>query len=222
METNIDPATGIIVKSDQTGRIRYTPEYKRKVLADFESSSLSATVFAKQCGIKYPTLAAWIGMQKRVIKQHREGTLRLSSLPRLPLPPTDRRWKFNYSGAVVRASDVEQTRLLPALARDHLGLDPLNGAAFLFTNKYPASSRSSTSMELDIGSSQNVLKKAISVGRRISKVTAASLCARGMTTSPTGCSHFINSPPSPASSTSRRNSKKPATSVHASLPASFF
>ena len=96
METNIDPATGIIVKSDQTGRIRYTPEYKRKVLAAFESSSLSATVFAKQYGIKYPTLAAWIGMQKRVIKQHREGTLRLSSLPRSPLPPTDRRWKSNY------------------------------------------------------------------------------------------------------------------------------
>ena len=97
METNIDPATGVIVKSDQTGRIRYTPEYKRKVLAAFESSSLSATVFAKQCGIKYPTLAAWIGTQKRVIKQHREGTLRLSSLPRLHHPAADRRWKFNYS-----------------------------------------------------------------------------------------------------------------------------
>jgi hypothetical protein len=29
METNIDTAAGVIVKSDQTGRTRYAPEYKR-------------------------------------------------------------------------------------------------------------------------------------------------------------------------------------------------
>jgi transposase-like protein len=66
METNIDRSVGTIVKSDQTGRIRYTPEYKREVLAAFESSNLSAPeVFAKQCAIKDPTLAAWIGARKR-------------------------------------------------------------------------------------------------------------------------------------------------------------
>jgi transposase-like protein len=65
METNSDQAAGVIVKSDQSGRTRYTPQYKREVLAAFESSSLSAPVFARQCGIKYPTLAAWIGAQKR-------------------------------------------------------------------------------------------------------------------------------------------------------------
>ena len=42
METNIDQAVGVIVKSDQTGRTRYTSQYKREVLAAFESSSLSA------------------------------------------------------------------------------------------------------------------------------------------------------------------------------------
>ena len=47
METNIDPAAAVIVKSDQTGRTRYTPEYKREVLAAFESSALSAPVFAR-------------------------------------------------------------------------------------------------------------------------------------------------------------------------------
>ena len=65
MENNIDQADGVIVKSDQTGRTRYTPQYKREVLAAFESSSLSAPIFARLCGIKYPTLAAWIGAQKR-------------------------------------------------------------------------------------------------------------------------------------------------------------
>jgi DNA-binding transcriptional regulator YiaG len=69
METNIDPAAGVIVKSDQTGRTRYTSEYKREVLAAFESSALSAPVFARQCGIKYPTLAAWIG-GKRSTEPH--------------------------------------------------------------------------------------------------------------------------------------------------------
>ncbi len=41
METNIDPAAGVIVKSDQTGRARYAPEYKREVLAAFECSTFS-------------------------------------------------------------------------------------------------------------------------------------------------------------------------------------
>ena len=45
METNIDQAAGVIVKSDQTGRTRYTPQYKLEVLAAFESSSLSAPAF---------------------------------------------------------------------------------------------------------------------------------------------------------------------------------
>ena len=65
METNIDQAAGVIVKSDQTGRTRYTTQYKLEVLAAFESSSLSTPAFARQCGIKYPTLAAWIGARKR-------------------------------------------------------------------------------------------------------------------------------------------------------------
>jgi hypothetical protein len=49
-----------IVKSDRTGRTRYTRQYKQEVLAAYGSSSLSAPVFAAQCGIKYPTFAAWI------------------------------------------------------------------------------------------------------------------------------------------------------------------
>ena len=65
METNIDPAADVIVKSDQTGRTRYPTQYKLEVLAAFESSSLSAPVFARQCEIKFPTLAAWLRARKR-------------------------------------------------------------------------------------------------------------------------------------------------------------
>jgi hypothetical protein len=65
MASIIDPSTGPIVKSDRAGRTRYTVQYKREVLDAFESSSLSAPVFARQCGIKYPTFAAWIAGRRQ-------------------------------------------------------------------------------------------------------------------------------------------------------------
>jgi transposase-like protein len=118
METNIDQAAGVIVKSDHTGRTRYTSEYKLEVLAAFETSSLSAPDFARQCGIKYPTFAAWIAARKRDGRQGRRGdgpaflvaevSAALGGLAlevRLP------------GGAVVRASDAEQIRLLAVLLR---------------------------------------------------------------------------------------------------------
>jgi hypothetical protein len=53
METITTPPTGVIVRSDSAGRTRYTSQYKAEVLAAYQRSSLSAPVFAKQCGIKY-------------------------------------------------------------------------------------------------------------------------------------------------------------------------
>ena len=65
MQTNSDPSTGIIIKSDRSGRVRYTDEFKREVLAAYESSSLSGPDFARQCGVKYPTLTAWVSSRRR-------------------------------------------------------------------------------------------------------------------------------------------------------------
>jgi len=65
MSSIIDPSTGSIVKSDRIGRTRYTRQYKQQVLAAFESSRLSAPLFAAHCGIKYPTFAAWTTAAKR-------------------------------------------------------------------------------------------------------------------------------------------------------------
>lgn len=53
-----DHPTTSIIKSDRTGRTRYTRQYKQEVLAAYEASSLSAPQFAAQCGIKYPTFAS--------------------------------------------------------------------------------------------------------------------------------------------------------------------
>ena len=118
METNIDPAAGVIVKSDQTGRTRYTPEYKREVLTAFESSSLSAPVFARQCGIKYSTLAAWIGVRKRGDQTALRGNTPAFLVAEVASSANGPVLEVQLpGGAVVRASDTEQIRLLAALLR---------------------------------------------------------------------------------------------------------
>jgi hypothetical protein len=37
MQINSAPSTGIIIKSARSGRVRYTDEFKREILATFES-----------------------------------------------------------------------------------------------------------------------------------------------------------------------------------------
>lgn len=118
METNIDQASGVIVKSDQTGRTRYTSEYKREVIAAFESSSLSAPAFARQCGIKYPTLAAWIAGRKRDDQTSPRGNTPAFLVAEVASSIHGSALEVQLScGAVVRASDTEQIRLLAALLR---------------------------------------------------------------------------------------------------------
>lgn len=58
-------ATTSIVKTDRTGRTRYKEQYKAEVVEAFAASGLSGPVFARQCGIKYPTFAAWVAKARR-------------------------------------------------------------------------------------------------------------------------------------------------------------
>ena len=53
-----------IIKSDRIGRTRYSAEYKAEVLAAYEGSGMSGPAFARQCGIKYPTFAAWVAKSR--------------------------------------------------------------------------------------------------------------------------------------------------------------
>ena len=121
METPTDPSTGPIIKSDRTGRTRYTADYKREVLDAFESSGLSGPVFARQCGIKYPTFAAWLAKRRKddrgpagsdtdrpafVLAELSGEAVNARALEvRLP------------GGAVARAADAGQVRLLAELLR---------------------------------------------------------------------------------------------------------
>ena len=118
MSTNTDQTAGVIIKSDHCGHARYTSQYKQEVLCAFESSSLSAPDFARQCGIKYSTLASWFaargcGKAKPsrkntpafLITEVSEQTGACSLEVQLP------------GAALARVADAEQIRLLATLLR---------------------------------------------------------------------------------------------------------
>ena len=60
-----DEVATSIIKSDRIGRAHYSDQYNREVLAAFGQSSLSGPVFAKQCGIKYPSFASWVSKSRK-------------------------------------------------------------------------------------------------------------------------------------------------------------
>jgi hypothetical protein len=55
----------VAVTVDTKGRVRTSSEQRRLILAGFERSGLSAVQFAKQVGLKYSTLAAWVLRERR-------------------------------------------------------------------------------------------------------------------------------------------------------------
>ena len=62
-----------IVKADRTGRTRYTDQYKAEVVEAFAASGLSGPAFARQCGVKYPTFAAWVAKARRQDRPSQPG-----------------------------------------------------------------------------------------------------------------------------------------------------
>ena len=121
METPTDPATCTIIKSDRTGLTRYTAQYKREVLDAFESSSLSAPAFAMQCGVKYPTFAAWIAGRRRSSPSgpvHRLSTPPAFLLAEIGDAPSGDALEVRLpGGAVARAIGPAQLKLLAELLR---------------------------------------------------------------------------------------------------------
>lgn len=54
-------------------RTRYTDQYKAEVVAGFEASSLSASAFARQHGIKSPTFCSWVAKARRRARPRQAG-----------------------------------------------------------------------------------------------------------------------------------------------------
>lgn len=118
MSSVIEQPTGIIVKSDHTGRTRYTAQYKQEVVAAFESSSLSALAFARQCGIKYPTFAAWIAARRRGESRPTRNNPPAFLVAEVSAESSGAALEVSLpGGAVARATDADQIRLLAALLR---------------------------------------------------------------------------------------------------------
>ncbi len=65
MASTHDDIPATIIKSDRTGRRRYSQHYKDEVLAAYESSGMSGPAFAEHCGLKYPTFANWVSKRRR-------------------------------------------------------------------------------------------------------------------------------------------------------------
>ncbi|MBV5331375.1 transposase [bacterium] len=116
MQTNSDPSTGVIIKSDRSGRVRYTDEFKREVLAAYESSSLSGPDFARQCGIKYPTLAAWVAARRRGKQPGGAMSGPTFLVAEMASSAEQSALEMRFpGGAVARVSDAAQVRLLAVL-----------------------------------------------------------------------------------------------------------
>jgi hypothetical protein len=84
----------------------------------FESSSLSAPVFAAQCGIKHPTFAAWIAAGKAQAPK-RDGNSPTFLVAQVsPLPEGSSLEVHLPGGAIARAFDLQQVRLIAELLRN--------------------------------------------------------------------------------------------------------
>ena len=119
MENPIDSPAASIIKSDRHGRTRYSQQYKQDVIDAFQSSSLSGPAFAKHCGIKYPTFAAWVARAKRSASPQSSAkpTFLIAELASAteaapPLPALEARLP---GGAILRAADSFQIKLLAEL-----------------------------------------------------------------------------------------------------------
>jgi transposase-like protein len=54
-----------IIKADQRGRLRFTPDQRATLLAAYDTSGLSGPKFAQLHGLNYQTFAGWLQRRKR-------------------------------------------------------------------------------------------------------------------------------------------------------------
>ncbi|NQX01148.1 transposase [bacterium] len=55
-----------MMKTDQRGRLRYTPEQKQTMVDAYRASGLTAPRFAAHHGVNYQTLVSWIKKDKQL------------------------------------------------------------------------------------------------------------------------------------------------------------
>jgi hypothetical protein len=63
--TDMQNSDGVILETDERGRVRTPAERRESLLDEFERSGLSAVKFAALVGIKYQTFAAWAARRRK-------------------------------------------------------------------------------------------------------------------------------------------------------------
>lgn len=62
--TSTEPSSEIL-KTDQRGRVRRSPQQREQLLEEFDRSGLSGAEFARLVGVKYQTLAGWLHNRRK-------------------------------------------------------------------------------------------------------------------------------------------------------------
>lgn len=63
----IEAAADGILKTDNRGRVRVTPERRAALLEEFDRSGATAAAFSRMCGVNYQTFAGW------ALKRRKQG-----------------------------------------------------------------------------------------------------------------------------------------------------
>jgi hypothetical protein len=119
MTSTSDELPTTIIKSDRTGRPRYTQQYKDEVLAAFDASGMSGAAFAEHCGLKYPTFAGWVTKRKRETDPRSQSAgaqqFVLAEFGTAPDQTTGGLRVELPGGAIARLADAGQADILAAL-----------------------------------------------------------------------------------------------------------
>ena len=54
-----------LIRTGSDGRLRFDPQHRLTLLADFKAGGMSAMAFARLHGVKYPTFMSWIAKRRR-------------------------------------------------------------------------------------------------------------------------------------------------------------
>ena len=115
---SIQETSTSIIKSDRSGRTRYSQAYKDEVVAAYRQSSMSTAAFAQHCGVKYPTLASWVAKAGRASGQPDESSGQRFILAEIGSGPADGSLKVELPGGViVHVSSSQQLGLLADLLK---------------------------------------------------------------------------------------------------------
>jgi hypothetical protein len=103
------------VTVDTRGRVRTSKEQRRRILAEFECSGMSATQFAQWTGLKYSTLAGWVQRYRRTKRPARRAPLRLLEAVLTPSPAAPGLTVLLPGGARLEVREAGQVPLVAAL-----------------------------------------------------------------------------------------------------------